>query len=439
MIMEKTNCFEEIRERTKWFMDARFGMFIHFGLYSAKARGEWQYSYDEETRESFEKDWQKFDPKKFNADEWAEIAADAGCKYAVLTTKHHEGFCLFDSAYTDFKSTNTAAKRDFVREYTEAFRKRGMKVGLYYSLFDWHNPDFDGYKDRYHPRRNDPSSVGGNFDNYLKYLHNQVEELLTNYGKIDILWLDFSYNDMIGEKWKATELVRMIREKQPGIIINSRLEGSGEKYGSITTDHPTYISGDFTCPEMIIPPEGVRTESGRAVPWEACFTMNNTWGYNLMDNYYKTPATLIKKLIECVSKNGNMILNVAPDGNGSIPKKQREILHKIGEWLAENGESIYGCGKSDFPKPEYGRFTQNGKNLYVHIYEQQVGPVPLIGMKGKVTDAYRLSDGAQLHVSDSWVTKEFPEDEFICYDKDGIKAYTYADDSRVDVIRLRLK
>lgn len=189
-------------------------------------------------------------------------------KYAVLTTKHHEGFCLFDSAYTNYTSVK-ACGRDLVREFTEAFRAEGLKVGFYYSLLDWHHPDYPALCDMYHPDRNNEmyKNKEHHFETYLTYLHNQVRELMTNYGKIDLLWFDFSYEGHLGEDWRGKELLDMIHEIQPDILINGRLEGSGEHYGSALSDTPSIYAGDFACPEMIIPPEGLRTPSGKAVPW----------------------------------------------------------------------------------------------------------------------------------------------------------------------------
>lgn len=180
-------------------------------------------------------------------------------RYAVLTAKHHDGFCLFDSKLTDYKSTNTKAGRDLVREYLEAFRAEGLKVGLYYSLLDWHHPDYPHYGDLHHPMRNHPECGNENrdFNRYLDYMHGQVRELCENYGKIDIMWFDFSYGEMTGEKWKAAELVNMVRSLQPDIILDNRLEVSGEGFGSLATDAPTVYSGDFVSPEQIIPPNGL--------------------------------------------------------------------------------------------------------------------------------------------------------------------------------------
>ncbi len=301
---------QEIKKRTKWFMDARFGMFIHWGLYAIPACGEWMMSEKEMPASEYEKYFYMFDPVDFNPRQWAKLAKKAGMKYAVLTAKHHDGFCLFDSALTDYKATNTKAGRDLVREFLDAFREEEIKTGLYFSIIDWHHPDFPKYGDRQHPMRNCEAYRDEkiNFDRYLEYMHGQVKELVTGYGKLDILWFDFSYDDMCGEKWKATELIKMVRKYQPDVIIDNRLEGGGGKHGSIATENPLIYSGDFASPEQIIPPCGVRNEKGEMIPWELCATMNNHWGYCNFDYEYKPAGMLIRKLVECVSKGGNMLL-----------------------------------------------------------------------------------------------------------------------------------
>lgn len=241
---------QEIRERTKWFMEARFGMFIHWGLYAIPACGEWVMSRKEMTVSEYEKYFDLFDPDGCSPAEWVRLAKHAGMKYAVLTAKHHDGFCLFDSALTDYKSTNTKAGRDFVREFVDACREEGIKTGLYFSIIDWRHPDFPKYGDRQHPMRNREEYKGEkiNFDRYLDYMHGQVKELVTNYGKLDILWFDFSYDDMCGEKWRASELIRMVRSYQPDVIIDNRLEGSGENHGSIATGSPFLTAGILQAP-----------------------------------------------------------------------------------------------------------------------------------------------------------------------------------------------
>ena len=297
---------EEIRQRTKWFMDARFGMFIHWGLYSIPACGEWMMSEKEMTTEEYHKYFEQFDPVDYDPKKWARLAKKAGMKYAVLTAKHHDGFCLFDSKLTDYKATNTKAGRDLVREFVDACHEEGLKTGLYFSIIDWHHPDFPKYGDRQHPMRNNLAYKDEkiDFDRYLEYMHGQVKELVTNYGKLDLLWFDFSYDDMTGEKWKATELIKMVRTYQPDVIIDNRLEGAGDNHGSITTDEPLIYSGDFASPEQIIPPKGVCDEHGNPIPWELCATMNNHWGYCNFDYQYKTPQMLVRKLVEWVRMVG---------------------------------------------------------------------------------------------------------------------------------------
>ena len=351
---------EEYNKRMEWYLDARFGMFIHWGLYSIPARGEWVRSEEEITREDYMKYFEEFDPVDYDPKKWARAAKEAGMKYVVLTAKHHDGFCLFDSQYTDFKSTNTKCGRDLVREYVDAVRAEGLKVGIYFTIIDWYHEDYPHYGDRQHPMRNNPEykNDGRNFDNYLTYMHNQIREICTNYGKIDILWFDFSYDDLRGEAWKATELMSMVRSLQPDVIVDNRLEVSGEGYGSLAECRPTPYHGDFVSPEQMIPPNGIQDVKGNDIAWEACVTMNNHWGYCATDHFYKPASMLIKKLVECVSKGGNLILNVGPDAKGNIPEESMEILQTIGKWMKKNSESIYGCGKSEIAKPDYGRITR---------------------------------------------------------------------------------
>lgn len=430
---------EKYNKKMEWFLHDRFGMFIHWGLYAIPARGEWVRSTEEMPEEEYLPFFDEFDPVDYDPKKWAKAAKEAGMKYAVLTSKHHDGFCLFDSKLTDFKSTNTKCGRDLVREYLDAFRAEGIKVGLYYSVIDWHHPDFPAYKDKQHPLRNDESmkeiDKTKNFDNYLKYMHGQIEELVRDYGKIDILWFDFSYDDMTGEKWKATELVRMVRSYQPDVIMDNRLEVSGSGFGSIATEHPSEYSGDFVSPEQIIPPKGFKDESGRNIPWEACITMNNNWGYHAKDKNFKPADMLIKKLVECVSKNGNMLLNVGPDARGNIPKESLAILSKIGEWMKGNSESIYGCGAAELPKPENGRLTQKGKNIYYHITENSIGSIWLEGIKREEVKSIRLlSDGTEVPIATNWMVENYPDAVFV-----DVSDTVYLPDPIDTVLKITLK
>ncbi len=387
--------------RVKPLMDCRFGMFIHWGIYAIPARNgrsEWIRNVDRVTVEEYQPFFDTFNPVDYDPKKWARLAKEAGMKYAVLTTKHHDGFCLFDSQYTDYKSTNTPCGRDLVKEYVEAFRAEGIMVGLYYSLLDWHHPDYPAYEDMHHPMRgNEAYKVQGeHFERYVEYLHNQVRELLTNYGKIDIMWFDFHYGDMTGEKWEATKLIKMAREINPDLIIDDRLGGD------IKVDEPVYYAGDFGSPEQMIPAYGVCDYHGKPIPWETCMTLNDNWGYSQRDMNYKSAKNVIRMVAECTSKGGNLILNVGPDARGNIPKKSIEILTEVGEWMRLNGESIYGCGIMDYPKPEWGRITKGKGAVYLHVIDLNQDTIAMPSFPYKVKMATRLCDGSKLSMEEPW-------------------------------------
>lgn len=423
------NVGESRSGRTKWFLEARFGMFIHWGLYAIPARGEWVRSHERLSVEDYQPFFDEFNPDDYDPREWARVAKDAGMKYAVMTAKHHDGFCLFDSKLTDYKATNTPAKRDLIAEYVEAFRAEGLRVGFYYSLLDWHHPDYPAYNDSFHPMRGNEAfrDRTHNFSNYVDYLHGQVKELLTNYGRIDIIWFDFSYGTMAGEAWRATDLVKMVRELQPDIIIDNRLGGN------VKSAQPEIYAGDFASPEQIIPPEGVLNEKGDSIPWEACITLNNHWGYCANDHDYKSPTQVIRALVECVSKNGNLLLNVGPNARGQFPTESKAILREVGEWMRRNGASIYGCKKANWPKPEWGRYTQNGNKLYAHVFDRGIGPVNFRGLAGKVTKARLLSDRSEIRIQRPWNATEFVDDAFIEFGSAALP------DERDTVVELELQ
>ena len=402
----------EYEKRMAWFTHARFGMFIHWGLYAIPARGEWVRSFERMPEAEYLPYFDEFDPVDYDPRQWAKAAKMAGAQYVILTAKHHDGFCLFDSAYTDFKSTNTKLGRDIVADFVEAVRDEGLRVGLYFSLLDWHHPDYPHFGDRNHPMRGNPAYGNENrdFSRYLTYMHSQVREICTNYGKIDILWFDFSYGDMRGEKWKAAELVDMVRTLQPGVIIDNRLEVSGEGYGSLAQCRPTPFHGDFVSPEQMIPPNGIQDVQGHDLVWEACVTMNRSWGYHAADRFFKPAPMLIRKVVECVSKGGNLLLNVGPDARGNIPAESMERLAAIGRWMQKNSRSVIDCGKAGLEKPDYGRVTRNGNRLYFHIYENTLGPLPLMGLRREEIQAIRyLATGAEIPVSTSWVHSDYPD------------------------------
>lgn len=375
---------------TEWFVHDRFGMFIHWGLYALPARHEWIKNLEKITEEKYQKYFEYFDPDMYDPREWARAAKKAGMKYAVLTTKHHEGFCLFDSAYTDYKATNTKAGRDLVREYVDAFRAEGLKVGFYYSLIDWYHPDFP--IDPLHPRRDDDNidelNKGRDIRRYAEYMRNQVTELLTNYGKIDILWFDFSYPDseyrgMKGKgklDWEAEELIATARRLQPEIIIDNRTE----------------IEQDLWTPEQYQPTDWIRDDDGNRVVWEACQTFSGSWGYHRDESTWKTPEMLIRMLVNTVSCGGNLLMNVGPTARGYFDDRAVGALDAIGSWMKYNSRSIYGCTQSEFEAPADVRYTQKEGRLYVHIYAYPYRHLRLPGLADKVDYAQFLHDNSEI-------------------------------------------
>jgi alpha-L-fucosidase len=233
---------------------------------------------------------------------------------------------------------------------------------------------------------------------------------------------------MCGEKWRATELINMVRQLQPGIIIDNRLEASGENTGSIKTANPSIYSGDFASPEQIIPPAGVIDNEGNSISWEACITMNNHWGYCSTDKMFKSSRLIIRKLVECVSKNGNLLLNVGPDSKGEIPEESLEILAKVGNWMRKNAKSIYYCGKAQYSKPEWGYFTQNGKLLYAHIFDGNIGALPIPDIKNNIKKVRLVSDGSEMKLIDTWNIKEYPDYAFINFGPRDTDTYPLPDD-----------
>lgn len=432
---------EDRTRRTKWYVHDRFGMFIHWGLYSIPAVDEWIRNQRRLTVDEYQPYFDHFNPQNYDPCEWARLAKQAGMKYAVLTAKHHDGFCLFDSKYTDYKITNTPYGKDAVREFLEAFRAEGLRVGLYFSLLDWYHPDYPHYGDMHHPMRENEAykEMHHDFARYLKYMHNQIEELVTGYGKLDIMWFDFSYGEMTGEKWQPHRIMELVRTHQPDMIIDNRMDGGGRRRGSILTAEPKDYSGDFASPEQMVPPEGVLNDLGQPVPWESCITLNKHWCYSKTDQHFKSAKLIIRSLVECVSKNGNLLLNVGPDANGEIPAQTVEILEEVGKWMSRNGESIYGCGASEFEKPEWGRFTQNGDTLYAHVYEEAVSAVCLPNLSGKVKSLRSLATGDELEETMFWTLTEYIKDHAFFFMNPAFECSYPLPDSNDSVVKIELE
>jgi alpha-L-fucosidase len=382
-------------ERMKWWTDARFGMFINWGLYALPARHEWVKNAERMTNEQYQKYFELFNPDMWDPHEWAKMAKAAGMKYVVLTAKHHEGFCLFDSKFTDYKATNTPYGKDLIKEYVEAFRAEGLKVGFYYSLIDWHHPDYT--IDRVHPQRQESDTAyarlnkGRDMNKYREYIKNQVRELLTNYGEISIIWFDFSFPGKNGKghkDWDSENLLKMARSLQPGIIVDDRLDLKDVEGG-----------WDFTTPEQVQVTKWPEV-NGKRVPWETCQTFSGSWGYYRDENTWKSTAQLIGLLIESVSKGGNLLLNVGPTARGVFDYRAQDRLKSMGEWMKFNSRSIYGCTEApaEFKAPANTLLTYNPvtKRLYVHLLAYPMESLVLTNMADRVKYVQFLHDASEI-------------------------------------------
>jgi alpha-L-fucosidase len=408
-------------QRMQWWREARFGMFVHWGLYSGlagtwegKAVGtkggmEWiQQRVKADTDNYAKAAIPKFKPTPGFAHEWARLARQAGCRYLVFTSKHHEGFALHDSKVSDYDA-GSVLQRDLVKEIVRACRAEGLKVGFYHSVIDWHHDQY-GYalsKQLPHPLKGQPYPNGErDHAKYVDFLHRQVNELVSNYRSVDILWWDYSAQDFQGdEAWRATELMKRVRAKQPGIIMNNRLYRTREAgWASMGTDgyvphiDPKY--GDFITPEQHIPATGMP-----GIDWETCMTLNTTWGYSEHDRAWKSDRTLIHNLIDIASKGGNYLLNIGPKGDGSVPEESIQSLRAIGAWMKTNGEAIYATQASPFAKLDWGRCTQKRLNdrttrLYLHVFNWPGnGQLVLAGLMNKPVEAILLGGGGRLKVA----------------------------------------
>jgi len=380
-------------DKKAWFTHDRLGMFVHWGLYALPARHEWIKNYEQIKDEAYQTYFEHFDPDLYDPVDWARRAKAAGMKYVVLTTKHHEGFCLWDSKNTDYKVTNTPYGKDLLTPFVDAVRAEGLRVGFYYSLIDWHHPDFP--IDPHHPQRNAPDAAkrneGRDVSRYAAYMRDQVRELLTGFGKIDVIWFDFSYpqrelNGLKGKghlDWESEALVRTVRELQPDIIINNRLDLAG-------------LPPDIVTPEQYVPrawPE----RNGKRVTWEACHTLSGSWGYHRDEATWKSPEQLVQLLVDNVAMGGNLLMNVGPTARGTLDHRAKAALDVYADWMAVNARSIYGCTESKLPAPRDCRYTQNGNRLYLHIFNWPFRHIHLDGLGGgKVEYAQFLHDGSEV-------------------------------------------
>jgi alpha-L-fucosidase len=373
-------------QRMAWWHQAKFGMFIHWGLYSVIGQHEWAKEVEGIPILQYELLAKQFKPKPNAARDWAKLAKAAGQKYMVMTTKHHEGFCHWDTKLTDYCAPKQGPGRDLVREFVEAARAEGLRVGFYYSLMDWHHPDGASCKTDLAARKR-----------FVEYTHGLIRELMTNYGKIDVLWYDVDW-PLTAAEWESERMNKMVFELQPEIIVNDR----------------NGLEGDFGTPEQEIR----AAESGRA--WESCMTLNDSWGFNRGDDGWKTPKVIASNLAECARGGGNYLLNIGPKPDGSIPEESVKVLETVGKWLDTNGKAIYETERGDFSWNSNAQYTRRGNTLYIH---QQYWPghtpaaealnffqpevvIAIGGLKAKAKSARLLKTGEAVQFTqDEWALR----------------------------------
>ena len=362
--------------RMQWWNEARFGMFIHWGLYSVPADGEWILENKKIPVSQYEQFAQQFNPVKFDAKAWVRAAKHAGMKYIVITSKHHDGFDLYPSALSDWGLKRTPFQRDPLKELADACAAEGITFCLYHSIMDWHHPDWGQRR----PWNDTAGTAAPDMDRYTAYLKGQLNELLTGYGKIGVLWFDGQW-EKCWSRERGEDLYNYVRNLQPGIIVNNRTGGRG----------------DYDTPEQKIPATGY----GPGVYWESCGTMNDHWGYSKSDHNWKSTETLVRNLIDCTSKGGNYLLNVGPTAEGLFPDASLERLQQIGDWMKVNGEAIYGTTASPFRSLAWGRCTKkvsgNETTLYLHVFDWPTdGKLVVPGLKNGVTSARLLAGDQEL-------------------------------------------
>jgi alpha-L-fucosidase len=339
--------------RMKWWHEARFGMFIHWGLYSVLGRHEWVMEEEGIPVSEYELLAKRFQPQPNAARAWAKLAKAAGQKYMVMTSKHHEGFCNFDTKLTNYCAPKQGPGRDLVREYVEAARAEGLRVGFYYSLMDWHHPD--GAR-----CATDPEAR----KRFVEYTHGLIRELMTNYGKIDVLWYDVDW-PLSAEQWESERMNKMVFGLQPDIVVDNR----------------NGLPGDFSTPEQeIVAEKGSRS-------WESCMTLNDSWGYHRADDNWKSTKTVIRNLVECSRDGGNYLLNIGPKPDGSIPEESVRVLTEVGQWMSRNGDSIHTTERCQVHASEFAGFTRRGNTLYMHVHFWPGETVALAGLMTKVKSA----------------------------------------------------
>jgi alpha-L-fucosidase len=376
---------ENLKAR-EWFQDARFGLFIHWGVYSVLEDGEWVMNNKKITVAEYEKLPAQFNPVNYNPAEWVALAKAAGMKYITITSKHHDGFAMFDSKVSDWNIvTRTPYKKDPLKMLAEECRKQGVKLFFYHSQLDWHHPD-------YFPRGRTGLTAGrpdtGEWFRYLDFMDAQLRELLTNYGEIGGIWFD-GFWDKPKADWRLRKTYNLIHQLQPQALVGANhhlTPFEGEDFQMFEKDLPGFNTAGFNEESKI-----------GNLPLETCETINNAWGYNAQDKKFKSTKALVHYLVRAAGYNANFLLNIGPRADGTIQPEFVERLKEIGVWMGKNGESIYGTRGGPIPPRDWGVTTRKGNRVYLHLLklDDEVLALPKFG---KIQSAALLRDGSKVEM-----------------------------------------
>ena len=382
-------------EARQQFENARFGLFIHWGVFSILGDAEWVMQNENIKVKDYTRLMDFFNPAEFNAHDWVAMAKNAGMKYITLITRHHDGFSMWDTKYSDFNIMNTPYHKDVVKMIVDECHKQDMKIFLYYSILDWRRDDYSYWTGR--TGQGTGRTVHGDWNDYIKFMENQLTELLTNYGKIDGIWFDGYWDQTAPEgaqdrtpriDWHLPEIYALIHKLQPACLIGNN-------------HHLTPLPGeDFQMFEKDLPGQNKSGLSFQKpsdqLPLETCETMNNSWGFNIKDDNYKPVNTLIHYLVNAAGRNANFLLNVGPQPNGIIQEEFRDTLKQIGKWMNKFGESIYGTRGNIMPPQDWGVVTSKENKIFVHILKDSVQPVVITGIKNKIKSCRLMGSGEQV-------------------------------------------